>query len=224
MRHFFIFISLLSALFGRAQDGLYVHPQLGMGGITQFDNKYYITIQAEVQFDYVKGNWNVVSGVGYMNANNANFAPAMQSIQHFIDFDKNFDPHIIVPLRIGYTVHTKCPKLAFVPQIGTACGFRSAIQHTNADVLPTVGLQTNNHPCVTGLCKVDMQYKINDRYSFTCGPELEYMLNTILTPGHPVERAMSFNAGVKYKLSHKKTHRKSLNSMHHAANNYNIPF
>ena len=216
----FLFIVFTQGYTASARNGFYLQPEVGIGFSSVklqrapfFNFRYYspprniITPRVALKFGYTKGYLSINTGIAYLKTGYKidkvynDFA-----ISYYNNFKQNFY-HIVIPVVASYSISI-ARNWRFVPGIGGAYSinlgshtsytdFSGAKQNAAMDknTFNTLYQQNNLWGIVQGV----FARQLNRRIKFTIGPEVMYMLSSMLKDNNNnFQKNYSFtlNAGI----------------------------
>lgn len=231
---FIILCCCSSYVFG--QKGFYLLPEAGIGftnarmpgsshfyGHTQLNN--ITSIQGQLGIGYKTGRWQFSSGIGFLRtgmqltgsalllrrdiAITTTFPELLVPMVIRIDKITTYNPHITVPVKIGYEAYRFNNKLKVTPAIGAELAYNTRRTFTYAepnfkDRETQVSFNYNcNRLGVIGLVQVNLEYKLNNRCDLVAGPSFRYMFSSMLNYAQEHDYAVLMNVGIRYNFRHK---------------------
>ena len=215
-----------------AQNGFFLQPEIGAGvsnsTFEPFSPAGYpeqlnvFGYQGQVDLGYRAGNWQFISGIGYLRTG---VTIAQGSVGIFYgtagegtsietlapEKVTDFNPHLVVPVKIGYRAIRFSKKLSFTPFVGAEFLYNmprtfvvgSVSNNTKSEESKYKESQqefdgVGNRFGVAGLVQLCFEYQLNDRYDITAGPSLHYMLTSELNFAPEQDYAVLMNVGLKW--------------------------
>ena len=117
----------------------------------------------------------------------------------------DYNPHIVVPVKIGYEVLRFSDKLSFTPFIGAEYAFnmpRTFVYPTTTRTESKLAFEdVCNNNGIIGLLDLNFTYNISKHIDLTGGPSVNYMFTSMLNFKQENDYAMLFNLGIKYNFN-----------------------
>jgi len=233
MKQLSIILICFCCITATAQNGFYLQPEVGAGlsnacwqAFSPAGNPGQSSVfsyQGQMDIGYKAGRWQFISGIGYLRTgvkSSYNYIVDpffMQGIA--VDYNNgafikaDYNPHIIVPVKIGYEVCRFSNRLSFTPIIGAQFGYntpRSFVYQYNSSKgqKETESQQEFNMWCnpsaIIGLLQLNFEYRLNDRYDLTAGPSLHYMFTSEINFANEYDYSLLLNVGLKRHFKNRK--------------------
>jgi hypothetical protein len=227
LKKYLLLILCLCSAASYAQNGFFLQPEIGAG----FSNTIWkpgiypqqvsiFSYRAGMDIGYKTGKWQFITGLAYLRTgvkvlsgtiyyfeNNEYLLPIITPPENITDYN----PHILVPLKIGYEVLRFSDKLSLTALLGAEISYN--IQRTfltqvtvmpgtypvNKDVESRQDFnRSGNNSGTMGLAQVNLEYKLNNRVSLTGGPSFQYMFSSMLNFRNEYDYALLMNIGLKW--------------------------
>src|ERR1035437_544072 len=229
-----LMITLLSfcSTLSFAQNGFFLQPEIG-GGFSNtcwqpFKTTGYpgqtsiFSYQGQVDIGYKAGIWQFITGIGYLRTGVNLQHGSLSDFNNYIwfIFDENlfvpyslaitdYNPHYIIPVKIGYEVHRFSKRLSFTPLIGAELSEnlpRTFVFDHNPK--QPESKDAFNYNCnkygIIGLLQLNFEYRLNNRYDLTAGPSIHYMFTSELNFKDQHDYSVLMNLGVKWNFKNRK--------------------
>jgi len=228
MKKLIITILCFCGIASFAQNGFFLQPEIG-GGISNTcwqpftfkglpGQQSILSYQGQVDAGYNAGKWRFSTGVGYLltgvhlqpgsiaNFNNYVVIPFAETNNLFIPYSEkitDYNPHIIIPLKVAYEVKQFNDRLSFVPQIGAefAMNQRRTFVFSNSvkqeESASDFKSACNPHS-IMGMVQLNFEYRLNSHYAITAGPSAHYMFTSELNFKDQQDYAVLMNLGLKW--------------------------
>ncbi len=231
MKKLFIALVCFCSTWSFAQKGFYLQPEVGGGfsnavmpvpsSWTSYDNHSVLSYQGQMDIGYRTGKWQFATGIGYLRTGvyikngsiatldkNAWLVFAQSNDLPFVGWVTNgitdFNPHVMVPVKVGYEVAKLSNKLSFTPFIGAE--FSRNMPRT---LILDAGKERNieskesfNSNCnllsTWGTVQLNFDYRLSNRYDLSFGPSCHYMFTSQLNFAPERDYSVLLNLGVKY--------------------------
>lgn len=226
---FIVLCCCSSYVFG--QKGFFLLPEAGIGftnarmpgiakiyGVTQLSS--ITSMQGQLGIGYKTGRWQFTSGIGYLRTGmrvRGSELVLRRDLLIYATFPENFiapwmvkadikayNPHITVPVKIGYEAYRFNNKLTVTPAIGAELAYntRRTFTHAMPAYIERETRNSFNYNCnrlgVIGLVQVNLEYKLNKRCDLVAGPSFRYMFSSMLNYTQEHDYAVLMNVGVRY--------------------------
>jgi len=192
-------------------------PGTGMEG-----QKSITSFQGQLDLGYRSGKWQFITGLGYLRTGVNLSEGSLFNFRHdlvmpshpeggfyvpFIDYGCTvYNPHIIMPVKVGYELARFSNRLTLNPIIGAEVSYNIRrvflgpnLPNNGRDVETPSSFQYNcNRVSVIGLVQINAEYKLSKRLDLTAGPSIHYMLTSELNYKGEYDYAVLFNAGLKW--------------------------
>ena len=224
MKKTFLFALCFSAGTAFAQNGFFLQPEIGAGYTNAHANipearypqeyyttKSYFTYNFQLGAGYHFNNWTISSGAGFLRSGYVgHYVSSIGVIQTDIKTTK-YGYQVIVPITIAYQFNIN-KRFFITPGIGGAvsynCSEKEIIKSKYWDVAEHKSITGHSFDSMYhrismwGIVQARVGYKINNRLNIIAGPEVQYMLTSILKDKNGYQRnyVYTFNAGIMWNL------------------------
>jgi hypothetical protein len=234
MKKLFITLLSLCSVASFAQNGFFLQPEIGTGfsntswrpssSVSSYDGqKSVFSYQGQVDIGYKAGKWQFITGFGYLRtgvklsqgtiADFNNYALVFFENASFTQLYAaeitDYNPHYVIPVKIGYEVHRFSKKLSLTPLIGAE--FTNNLPRTFVFTGSQKEKESKDdftYNCnkygVTGLVQLNFDYRINNRYDLSFGPSAHYMFTSELNFKDQHDYAVLMNLGLKWSFKSRK--------------------
>jgi hypothetical protein len=217
-----------------AQNGFFLLPELGAGmsntswkpqaSVASYPGQNSIfSWQGQLDLGYKAGKWQFITGLGYLRTgvnmkngdenefNNYKFVPAdINSVWPLVvPGVTDYNPHYIVPVKVGYEMHQFNNKLSFLPVIGAEFTNNLprtfAVGHNPKQAESQDDFTYNcNRKGITAMLQLNFEYIVNRHYDFTFGPSVHYMYTSELNFEDQHDYAFLMNLGLRWNFKARK--------------------
>jgi hypothetical protein len=239
MKHLFITIlSFVCSSAAFSQDGFFLQPEIGVGMANTCWRAFspaglpgqesVLSYQGQLDLGYRSGKWQFISGLGYLRTgvtlkqgsvfdftdgggpvffyDNSTFLPYLPPMGVTV-----YNPHIILPIKVGYEICRFSNKLSLNPVAGAEFFYnmrRTIISKDNwLNQNGVESLESFQSSCnrfsVAGLLQLNMEYKFSKRIDLTGGPSVHYMFTSMLNFRSEYDYAVLLNLGFRWNFRHK---------------------
>jgi hypothetical protein len=227
MKNLFITLFCCWSTVAFAQNGFFLQPEIGAGmtnanwkptsSVASYPGQSPIfSWQGQLDLGYKAGKWRFITGLGYLRTGvnlkqgdlsyfyNYVFVqeinPLYTAFSHGIT---DYNPHYIVPVKIGYEVRRFSNRLSLTPLIGAELTRnlpRTFLigEKTKQHETPEDFINAGNKNGITALLQLNFEYKVNSHYDLTFGPSVHYMYTSELNFKDEHDYAFLMNLGLKW--------------------------
>jgi len=185
--------------------------------------KSVTSFQGQLDLGYRSGKWQFITGLGYLRTGVDLSRGSMVDLRHdmgvmtlsgdqyYMPIMYNapgctvYNPHIIMPVKVGYELVRFSNRLTLNPVIGAEVCYNIRRVFVESDLengrqveTPSSFRENCNRISVAGLAQINAEYKMSKRFDLTAGPSVHYMLTSTLNFRGEYDYAVLFNAGLKW--------------------------
>ena len=230
MNKLIIILSCFCSTVSLGQNGFFLAPEIGAGITGTRTNLYtinpfliYSVNPTKKIFSYTTGlllgygykNWEISGGAYFLKSGYSERYSAGDFVGYNIKVTES-DYHFAVPLILSYKFKF-CSHFFLTAGAGAAFSYNcfATVKETDQIAGSNIASTTKknllhgsgfdekyNRTSILGLVQAQIGYKLNDRLSVIAGPEVQYMLTSLLknTNNYQYNYTYTFNTGIRWNL------------------------